>query len=60
MATIKMLTLCPVCAKTLESGYRLSRVQTETTTEKKGRCEYCRAKFPADVLQQFTVTARRR
>ena len=55
-----VLTLCPECVRAYESGFRVGKIQTATTTEKKKQCERCKRKFPADILGQFTVTARRR
>lgn len=56
----KILTLCPGCAQLLETGYRLSKVPTETTTQKRKQCEQCRQKFPEDILSQYILTSRRK
>ena len=60
MSNQKILTLCPSCVQVLEPSFRITKVPTATTTEKKRECEYCRRKYPDDVLGQFMFAPRRR
>jgi len=60
MASSQIITLCPVCAREYEAGFRVKRIMTETTTAKRGDCEGCRKRFPADILAQYMISAKRR
>lgn len=60
MSETRILTLCPACVQTLEPSFRINKVPTATTTEKKRECEYCRKRYPQDILGQFTFAPRRR
>ena len=56
----QILTLCGQCAEQYKNGFRVTRVPTPTTTEKKRECEACRKKLSQYALDQYMVAPKRR
>lgn len=56
----EVLTLCPSCRDLLQDGFRVTRISVKTSTSKHQTCDHCRKKYSSTVLEQFTVTAKRK
>ena len=56
----EILTLCPSCETLLHDGFRVTRITVKTSTPKHATCDRCRKKYSSTILDQYTVTAKKK
>ena len=55
-----ILTLCPTCEVLMQDAFRVTKISIKTETPKHTTCDRCRKKYHSTLLDQYTVTARKR